>query len=455
MKKTSVTGGGLLLFYMVLVVLSSGLPDGSGGLVHAAEEAPVTGEAAASAIDSGDTAWVLASSALVMLMTPGLALFYGGMVRRKNVLGTIMHSFVALGIITVQWVLFGYSLAFGPDVGHVIGNLDWIGLRGVGLDPNPDYAATIPHQAYMIFQMMFAIITPALISGAIAERIKFSAYVVFMILWAFLVYDPLAHWVWGTGGWLKELGALDFAGGLVVHISSGVSALACALVLGRRKGYGIDLMAPHNLTLTVIGGCLLWFGWFGFNSGSAVASGALAASAFIVTHIATGTAALSWMVTEWAHRGKPTALGAVSGAVAGLVAITPASGFVGPLSSLIIGALAGAVCYGAVNLKPRFGYDDSLDVVGVHAVGGTLGALLTGFFASQVVNPGGSDGLFFGNPAQVGVQALSVLVAWIYSFAVTWVLLKLLDRVMGLRASEEDESLGLDLSQHGEVGYTL
>jgi len=455
MKKTSVTGGGLLLFFMILVVLSSGLPDGSGGVVHAAEEAPVTGEAAASAIDSGDTAWVLASSALVMLMTPGLALFYGGMVRRKNVLGTIMHSFVALGIITVQWVLFGYSLAFGPDLGHVIGNLDWIGLRGVGLDPNPDYAATIPHQAYMIFQMMFAIITPALISGAIAERIKFSAYVVFMILWAFLVYDPLAHWVWGTGGWLKELGALDFAGGLVVHISSGVSALACALVLGRRKGYGIDLMAPHNLTLTVIGGCLLWFGWFGFNSGSAVASGALAASAFIVTHIATGTAALSWMVTEWAHRGKPTALGAVSGAVAGLVAITPASGFVGPLSSLVIGALAGAVCYGAVNLKPRFGYDDSLDVVGVHAVGGTLGALLTGFFASQLVNPGGSDGLFFGNPAQVGVQALSVLVAWIYSFAVTWVLLKLLDRVMGLRASEEDESLGLDLSQHGEVGYTL
>ena len=455
MKKTSVTGGGLLLFFMILVVLSSGLPDGSGGVLHAAEKAPVTGEAAATAIDSGDTAWVLASSALVMLMTPGLALFYGGMVRRKNVLGTIMHSFVALGIITVQWVLFGYSLAFGPDVGHVIGNLDWIGLRGVGLDPNPDYAATIPHQAYMIFQMMFAIITPALISGAIAERIKFSAYVVFMILWAFLVYDPLAHWVWGTGGWLKELGALDFAGGLVVHISSGVSALACALVLGRRKGYGIDLMAPHNLTLTVIGGCLLWFGWFGFNSGSAVASGALAASAFIVTHIATGTAALSWMVTEWAHRGKPTALGAVSGAVAGLVAITPASGFVGPLSSLVIGALAGAVCYGAVNLKPRFGYDDSLDVVGVHAVGGTLGALITGFFASQLVNPGGSDGLFFGNPSQVGVQALSVLVAWIYSFAVTWVLLKLLDRVMGLRASEEDESLGLDLSQHGEVGYTL
>jgi Amt family ammonium transporter len=406
-------------------------------------------------IDSGDTTWVLASTALVMLMTPGLALFYAGMVRRKNVLGTVMHSFVALGIITIQWVLFGYSLAFGPDVGHLIGNLSWIGLKGVGLEPNPDYAATIPHQAFMIFQMMFAIITPALISGAIAERIKFSAYVVFMILWAFLVYDPLAHWVWGIGGWIRELGALDFAGGLVVHISSGVSALACAVVLGRRKGYGVDLMAPHNLTLTVIGGCLLWFGWFGFNSGSAVASGALATSAFIVTHIATGSAAMSWMLTEWAHRGKPTALGAVSGAVAGLVAITPGSGFVGPLSSLVIGLLAGAVCYGAVNLKPKFGYDDSLDVVGVHAVGGTLGALLTGFFATKLINAAGSDGLFFGNPGQVAVQALSVLVAWVYSFAVTWIILKVLDKTMGLRVNEEDESLGLDLSQHGEVGYTL
>jgi Amt family ammonium transporter len=307
----------------------------------------------------------------------------------------------------------------------------------------------------MIFQMMFAIITPALISGAIAERIKFSTYVVFMILWAFLVYDPLAHWVWGAGGWLKELGALDFAGGLVVHISSGVSALACALVLQKRKGYGSDLMAPHNLTLTIIGGCLLWFGWFGFNSGSAVASGALATSAFIATHIATGAAATSWMVTEWIHRGKPTALGAVSGAVAGLVAITPGSGFVGPLSSLIIGLIAGGVCYTAVNLKPRFGYDDSLDVVGVHAVGGTLGALLTGFFATKLINSAGADGLFFGNPSQVGIQALSVIVAWVYSFAVTWIILKILDKTMGLRVSEEDESMGLDLSQHGEVGYTF
>ncbi|HQN17615.1 MAG TPA: ammonium transporter [Syntrophobacteraceae bacterium] len=435
-----------------ILALCGALP---GPQAFAEEPAVAPAEAAPPKIDSGDTTWVLASTALVMLMTPGLALFYAGMVRRKNVLGTVMHSFVALGIITIQWVLFGYSLAFGPDVGHLIGNLSWIGLKGVGLEPNPDYAATIPHQAFMIFQMMFAIITPALISGAIAERMKFSAYVVFMILWAFLVYDPLAHWVWGIGGWIRELGALDFAGGLVVHISSGVSALACAVVLGRRKGYGIDLMAPHNLTLTVIGGCLLWFGWFGFNSGSAVASGALATSAFIVTHIATGSAAMSWMLTEWAHRGKPTALGAVSGAVAGLVAITPGSGFVKPLSSLVIGLLAGAVCYGAVNLKPKFGYDDSLDVVGVHAVGGTLGALLTGFFATKLINAAGSDGLFFGNPGQVAVQALSVLVAWVYSFAVTWIILKVLDKTMGLRVNEEDESLGLDLSQHGEVGYTL
>jgi ammonium transporter, Amt family len=447
---------GFLFSVLLLVGPLGSTSDGLLQLAQAAETEPTPAEAATPPpkIDTGDTTWVLASSALVMIMTPGLALFYGGMARRKNVLGTIMHSFVALGIITVQWVLFGYSLAFGPDVGHFIGNLDWIGLSGVGLDPNPDYAPTIPHQAYMIFQMMFAIITPALISGAIAERIKFSAYVVFMILWAFLVYDPLAHWVWGTGGWLKELGALDFAGGLVVHISSGVSALACALVLGKRKGYGVDLMAPHNLTLTVVGGCLLWFGWFGFNSGSAVASGALATSAFVVTHIATGTAAMSWMFTEWAHRGKPTALGAVSGAVAGLVAITPASGYVGPLSSVIIGLLAGAICYGAVNLKPKLGYDDSLDVVGVHAVGGTLGALLTGFFATKLINSAGGDGLFFGNPGQVGIQALSVVTAWVYSFVITWILLKILDATMGLRVSEEDESLGLDLSQHGEAGYT-
>jgi Amt family ammonium transporter len=307
----------------------------------------------------------------------------------------------------------------------------------------------------MIFQMMFAIITPALISGAIAGRFKFSTYVVFMIAWATLVYDPLAHWVWGTGGWLKEMGALDFAGGLVVHISSGVSALACALVLGKRKGYMVEVMAPHNLTLTVLGACLLWFGWFGFNAGSAVASGALATSAFVVTHIATGTAAMSWMFTEWIHRGKPTVLGAASGAVAGLVAITPASGFIGPLPAMLLGIFAGAICYGACNLKVILGYDDSLDVVGVHGVGGTLGALFTGFFASKLINAAGGDGLFFGNAGQVGIQALSVVCSWIYSFAVTFVILKVLDATMGLRVSEEDESTGLDLSQHGEVGYTF
>lgn len=448
-----------LILVMIVLLASPCFAEETGGptqSVQTAQPAAVAAPAEAPAkIDTGDTAWLLTSSALVLLMTPGLALFYGGMVRRKNVLGTIMQSFAAMGIITIQWVLFGYSLSFGPDIGHFIGNLDWIGLKNVGLEPNADYGPTVPHQAYMIFQMMFAIITPALISGAIAGRFKFSSFLVFMTAWAFLVYDPLAHWVWGTGGWLKEMGALDFAGGLVVHISSGVSALACALVLGKRKGYQVEVMAPHNLTLTILGACLLWFGWFGFNAGSAVASGALATSAFVVTHIATGTAAMSWMFTEWIHRGKPTALGAASGAVAGLVAITPASGYIGPLPALLLGILAGAVCYGACCLKPRLGYDDSLDVVGVHGVGGTLGALFTGFFASKLINAAGGDGLFFGNAGQVGIQALSVLSSWVYSFVVTFVILKIIDAIMGLRVSEEDESVGLDLSQHGEVGYTF
>jgi ammonium transporter, Amt family len=406
-------------------------------------------------VDAGDTAWLLISTALVMLMTPGLALFYGGMVRRKNVLGTIMQSFIALGVITIQWVLYGYSLAFGPDIGHFIGSLDWIGLNGVGLDPNPDYAATVPHQAFMVFQMMFAVITPALISGTFAERFKFSTYLVFLVLWATFVYDPLAHWTWAVGGWIRELGALDFAGGLVVHISSGVAALAAALVVGKRRGYGVDLMAPHNLTMTVVGAALLWFGWFGFNGGSAVASGSLATSAFVVTHIATAAATLSWLLVEWLHRGKPTVLGAASGAVAGLVAITPGSGFVGPMSSIVIGLVGGALCYLAVSLKGKFGYDDSLDVVGVHGVGGTWGALATGLFASKLINEAGNNGLFFGNAGQLGVQALSVVVAWVYSFVVTLILLKILDATMGLRITEEDESVGLDLAQHGESGYTF
>jgi len=406
-------------------------------------------------VDTGDTAWILISSALVMLMTPGLALFYGGMVRTKNVLGTIMQSFIALGVISIQWVIYGYSLAFGPDIGHVIGSLKWVGLQGVGLDPFPEYSATIPHQAFMIFQMMFAVITPALITGAFAERFKFKTYLVFLILWATFVYDPIAHWVWGTGGWIKNLGALDFAGGLVVHISSGVAALAAVLVVGKRRGYGDEPMPPHNMTMTLLGAALLWFGWFGFNGGSAVASGSLATSAFVVTHISTAAAALSWMIAEWLYRGEPTVLGAASGAVAGLVAITPASGFVGPISAILIGLVAGVLCYSAINLKIKLGYDDSLDVVGVHGVGGTWGALATGLFASKVINSAGNDGLFFGNPSLIGIQALSVISAWIYSFVVTLIILKVLDWTMGLRVTDEHEVNGLDLSQHGEAGYSF
>jgi ammonium transporter, Amt family len=404
-------------------------------------------------IDTGDTTWLLISTALVMLMTPGLALFYGGMVRKKNVLGTIMQSFVALGVVTIQWVLIGYSLAFGPDIGHVIGGLQWAGLNGVGLEPNPDYAATVPHQAFMVFQMMFAVITPALITGAFAERFKFSTYVVFILAWSTLVYAPLAHWVWGMGGWIHNLGALDFAGGLVVHVSSGVSALAAALIVGKRKGHGHDHMPPHNMTMTLLGASILWFGWFGFNGGSAVASGALATSAFVTTHIAAAAAALSWLFVEWSQRGKPTILGAASGCVAGLVAITPASGFVGPLPALVIGLCAGALCYYGVNFKHKFGFDDSLDAVGVHGVGGTFGALATGLFASKAINAAGADGLFFGGATLLGIQAISILAAAGYAFVVTWIILKVLSRTMGLRVNVEEEVEGLDLSQHGESGY--
>ena len=406
-------------------------------------------------VDTGDTTWLLISSALVMLMTPGLALFYGGMVRQKNVLGTIMQSFIALGVITIQWVLYGYSLAFGPDIGGVIGSLDWIGLRGVGLNPHPDYSPTVPHQAFMIFQMMFAIITPALITGAFAERFKFKTYLVFLVLWTTFVYDPLAHCVWGIGGWIRNLGALDFAGGLVVHISSGIAALVATLVVGKRKGYLEQPMPPHNLTMTMLGAALLWFGWFGFNGGSSIASGSLATSAFVVTHISAASAALSWMIAEWKHRNNPTVLGAASGAVAGLVAITPASGFVGPLPAILIGLAAGLLCYLAINLKTKFRYDDSLDVVGVHGVGGTWGALATGLFASKAINSAGNDGLFFGNVSLLGIQALTVVTAWIYSFVVTLIILKILDWTMGLRVSEEHEVNGLDLSQHGESGYSF
>jgi Amt family ammonium transporter len=407
-------------------------------------------------IDAGDTAWVLTSAALVLMMTaPGLAFFYGGMVRRKNVLATVMQSFILMALISVQWVLFGYSLAFGPDMGSVIGSLRWIGLAGVGLEPNPDYAATIPHQAFMAFQLMFAIITPALITGTFAERIRFSAFLLFVVLWATLVYDPLAHWVWGVGGWLRKLGALDFAGGTVVHIASGVSALAAALLVGPRKGYGREPMPPHNLPFTVMGAAMLWVGWFGFNAGSALGANGLATSAFVVTNTAAAAAALGWMGAEWVRRGKPTVLGAASGAVAGLVAITPASGYVGPMASIAIGAVGGVLCFAACNVKTRLGYDDSLDVVGVHGIGGTWGALATGLFATKTINEAGGDGLFYGNPAQLGVQAVGVLATWAFAFLGTVVLLKVVDALVGLRVTEEDEFLGLDLSQHSETAYAF
>jgi Amt family ammonium transporter len=418
-----------------------------------AEAAPA---APVSKIDKGDTAWILTSSALVLMMTaPGLALFYGGMVRQKNALATLMQSFIIMAVISLQWVLWGYSLAFGPDKGGIIGGLDYLGLSGVGADPFDAYAKTIPHQAFMLFQMMFAIITPALITGAFAERKKFSAFLLFTVLWATFVYDPLAHWVWGDGGWLKGLGALDFAGGTVVHISSGVSALVCALMLGKRKGYGHQPMQPHNLPLTVIGAALLWVGWFGFNAGSALEANGLAVAAFLSTNTAAAAAALGWMFTEWMTRGKPTVLGAASGAVAGLVAITPAAGFVGPVSSIIIGALGGALCYTACNLKSKLGYDDSLDVVGVHGVGGTWGAIATGLFATKLVNSGGADGLFFGNPGQLWTQIVAVLATFAMAIVGTGVILKVVDAIVGLRVSEEDEVVGLDLSQHSETAYVL
>ena len=398
-------------------------------------------------INSGDTAWVLISSALVLAMIiPGLALFYGGMVRSKNVLSTMMHSFIAISLVSVIWVFWGYSLAFAPDIGGLIGGLDWVGLTGVGEAPNGE--STIPHAAFMIFQLMFAGITVALISGAIAERMRFTAFVVFAALWVTAIYAPLAHWVWG-GGWLGGLGDLDFAGGTVVHISSGVAALACALVLGKRHGYGSDNMSPHNLPFTIVGASLLWVGWFGFNAGSALAANGLAANAFVATHVATAAGALGWLGVEWSYRGKPTLLGAASGAVAGLVGITPAAGYVGPLSAIIIGLGGGIVCYLGVFLKNKLGYDDALDVLGIHGIGGTWGALATGLFASM----GGGTGLFFGNPGQVVVQAIGVGATWIFSFCGTFILLKMIDATIGLRVSREDEILGLDLTQHRERAY--
>jgi ammonium transporter, Amt family len=408
-----------------------------------------------SSIDSGDTGWMLISTALVMLMTPGLAFFYGGMVRRKNVLSIMMQCLMLVAVISIQWVLFGYSLAFGPDHWGIIGGLSWAGLHNVGLTPNPVYAATIPHQLFMVYQMMFAVITPALIVGAFAERMKFSAFLLFSVLWATIVYDPMAHWVWGAGGFLKDLGVLDFAGGIVVHVSAGTGALAAALVVGRRRGYP-EISPPHNLPFAILGAALLWFGWFGFNAGSALTSGTLAVSAFINTHLAAAGAAISWAVLEWLTSRRPTALGLISGAIAGLATITPAAGYVTPLGAIGIGILTGIVCYfSVVVVKDKLGYDDSLDAFGVHGVGGMLGVLMTGILATTVINPAGRNGLAYGNARQLLVQFIAIIVCAGFSFVLSFGLLKLVDKVVGLRVKPEHEGIGLDLTQHRESAYTI
>jgi Amt family ammonium transporter len=409
-------------------------------------------------MNSGDTAWVLISAALVLLMTmPGLAFFYGGLVRRKNVLSALMQCFIILCVISLQWVLYGYSLTFGPDAGRgIIGGLEWAGLKGVGLQPFADYAATIPHYAFMIFQCMFAVITPALIIGTYAERIKFSGFLVFTLLWATFVYDPLGHWVWGIGGWLRNLGALDFAGGIVVHTSSGVSALVLALLIGKRIGVDEHTFTPHNLPFTVLGGALLWFGWFGFNAGSALAANELAANAFVTTHVATAAAGLTWALIEWQQHGSPTVLGVVTGAVAGLVAITPACGFVNPMNAIFIGIFVSIFCYIAIaKVKTRFKYDDSLDVFGIHGIGGIWGTIATGIFAEKAVNEAGANGLLFGNMQLFLVQCFLVVIAVTYATAMTWVLYKFVDALIGMRVEQKQEIIGLDLTQHSESAYTL
>ncbi|MBI4972382.1 MAG: ammonium transporter [Candidatus Omnitrophica bacterium] len=406
-------------------------------------------------INAGDTAWVLISSALVMLMTPGLAFFYGGMVRKKNILSVLMQCFIIMCVLSLQWVIFGYSLSFAPAKGFW-GGLSWLGLKGVGFEPYADYAGTIPHQAFMIFQAMFAIITPALIIGAFAERMKFSAFLVFTLLWATFVYDPLCHWVWGIGGWLRNLGALDFAGGTVVHINAGIAALVTALVIGRRKNLDSNMPTPHNLPFVVLGTGLLWFGWFGFNAGSALSANGLAVNAFVVTNTAAAAAGLSWAFIEWLRNGKPTIFGTASGVVAGLVAITPAAGFVSVIPAIIIGLLVSVFCFTAVSIiKPKLGYDDSLDAFGVHCIGGVWGALATGLFASKAVNVAGRDGLFFGNPKQFLVQLAAVAVTLVYTFIVTFAIYKVVDMLIGIRVREEEELMGLDLTQHHERAYTV
>ena len=406
-------------------------------------------------IDSGDTAWVLISTALVMIMTPGLAFFYGGLVRRKNYLSVLMQCFIVLAALSIQWVLIGYSLSFAPSNGFW-GGLKWFGLNGVGFEPYSDYSATIPHQAFMIFQAMFAIITPALIIGAFAERMKFSAFLIFMLLWATFVYDPLAHWVWGVGGWLKNMGVLDFAGGTVVHINAGIAALVTALVIGKRSCYDKYAIAPHNLPFSVLGAAMLWFGWFGFNAGSALGANGLAVNAFVVTNTAAAAAALTWAIIDWILNGSPTMLGTISGAVAGLVAITPAAGFVGVGGAIAIGVMVSIFCFMAVSyIKRKFHYDDSLDAFGVHGIGGMWGAIATGIFATKAINPAGADGLLAGNSKQLLIQLAATAVTVAYSFIATYIIYKLVDKIIGVRVTDNDEAMGLDLTQHNERAYTM
>jgi ammonium transporter, Amt family len=405
-------------------------------------------------MNTGDTSWILISTALVMLMTPALGLFYGGMVHKKNLLSTMMLSFALLALISIQWVLFGYSISFGHDVKGlgIIGNLGWIGLKGVGLSINSNYGATIPHLAFMIFQMMFAVITPALISGAFVERIKFSSFLFFSLLWATLVYDPIAHWVWGVGGWMRNLGVLDFAGGLVVHVSAGFAALAFALVIKKRRGFSVINMEPNNIPYTMIGAALLWFGWFGFNGGSAIGSNEIAVNAFVTTNIAGAASALTWMIINWFYK-KPSALGMATGAIVGLAAVTPASGFIAPISAIAVGVIAATISYSCISLRNRLKIDESLDVWACHGMGGLWGVIAAGIFASKAVNPAGANGLIHGNWTVFGNQILAGLVVAVFSFGLSFVLAKVVDMIWGLSVSDAEERVGLDISQHGEEAY--
>ena len=436
-----------LVLAAIMIVLFAVMP--------ASAEETMAASAPAPKIDTGDTAWVLISTALVMIMTPGLAFFYGGLVRRKNYLSVLMQCFIALAALSIQWVLIGYSLSFAPSNGFW-GGLKWFGLNGVGFEPYSDYSATIPHQAFMIFQAMFAIITPALIIGAFAERMKFSSFLIFTLLWATFVYDPIAHWVWGVGGWLKNMGVLDFAGGTVVHINAGIAALVTALVIGKRSCYDKYAIAPHNLPFSVLGAAMLWFGWFGFNAGSALVANGLAVNAFVVTNTAAAAAALTWAIIDWILNGSPTMLGTISGAVAGLVAITPAAGFVGVGGAIVIGIMVSIFCFVAVSwIKHKFHYDDSLDAFGVHGIGGMWGAIATGIFATKAINPAGADGLLAGNSKQLLIQLAATAVTVAYSFIATYIIYKLVDKIIGVRVADNDEAIGLDLTQHNERAYTM